>query len=96
MPVSLLVVGGGKMGEALVTGLLGRGGWEPTALAVVDPDPDRRAALTAAHDGLVVADAVTPELSAGATGAVVAVKPEIAESACRSIGAAGITRVLSV
>lgn len=84
------------MGGALVSGLLARGAYEPAALAVVDPDPDRRAALAEAHAGLAVAPAVTGELAAGAEGAVLAVKPEIAESACRSLGAAGVTRVLSV
>lgn len=96
MPVSLLVVGGGRMGEALVTGLVRRGPWVPADLAVVDPDPVRRDALASAHEGLAVVDAPSLELAVAAGGAVLAVKPEAAEPACRHLGAAGITRVLSV
>lgn len=84
------------MGGALVSGLVTRGTWEPTAVAVVEPDAGRREALTAAHPGLVVAEALSDELAAGADGAVLAVKPELAEPVCRRLGAAGITRVVSV
>ncbi|MGH9082537.1 MAG: pyrroline-5-carboxylate reductase [Acidimicrobiales bacterium] len=96
MPVSLLVVGGGRMGRALVAGLVGRAGWAAGRIGVVDPDPSCRAALAAAHPGLVVADAPSPELARAGGDAVLVVKPEVAESACRSLGAAGIVRVLSV
>ncbi len=82
------------MGEALVAGLLRQGPWQPGDLAVVDPDPARRAAISAL--GVAVADVVGAELTASATGAVLAVKPEVAEPACRTLGAAGITRVLSI
>jgi pyrroline-5-carboxylate reductase len=46
-------------------------------------------------------DAVTPDHLAAEKfdpdgGAVLAVKPEVSESACRAIGAAGVTRVLSI
>ena len=84
------------MGEALVTGLVRRGPWAPADLAVVDPDPVRRDALASAHEGLAVADAPSPELAGPADGAVLAVKPEVAEPACRQLGEAGVTRVLSV
>jgi pyrroline-5-carboxylate reductase len=99
MPVSLLVVGGGRMGGALVTGLVTRGSWSPADVAVVEPDPDRRAALEAAHPGLVATAAPDPSLVAHMGpegGAVLAVKPDVAEAACRSVGAAGGRRVLSV
>lgn len=97
MVAKLLVVGGGKMGAALVEGLLASGWAGPPDLTVVEALPARRGQLTA-RDGLatrfsglqVVADAVPAE------GAVVAVKPGDVEMACRALGPAGVGRVLSV
>lgn len=96
MAVKLLVVGGGKMGSALVTGLLTRGGWTPSDVAVIELDPDRRAVLAAEHEGLVVLDGPSPGAVAEDGGVVLAVKPDVAEPVCRALGTAGITRVLSV
>jgi pyrroline-5-carboxylate reductase len=90
-----VVVGGGRMGGALVAGLLGRGGWDAADLTVVEPDAARRAELEAAHPGLRVAASLEGG-AATADGAVLAVKPDVAEPACRSLGAAGVRRVLSV
>lgn len=91
MAPKLLVVGGGKMGSALLTGLLDSG-WAPAGeLAVSDPEPAQRERLSAAHPGLVVTDAPV-----AADGAVLAVKPDAAEGVCRTLAAAGIPRVLSV
>ncbi len=84
------------MGGALVTGLLTRGGWTPDRVAVVEPDAGRRARLSSAHPGVVVVEAPSEGLTDPDGGAVLAVKPEVAESACRGLGAAGIRRVLSV
>ncbi|MGH8988164.1 MAG: pyrroline-5-carboxylate reductase [Acidimicrobiales bacterium] len=96
MAASLVVAGGGRMGGALVTGLLDRGGWPAEELAVVEPDEGRRADLVAAHPGLCVVDAPSASLAGPDAGAVLAVKPEVAEPACRDLGAAGMRRVLSV
>jgi|ERR1035441_7424622 pyrroline-5-carboxylate reductase len=91
MAPKLLLVGGGKMGSALLTGLLA-GEWaEVSELAVSDPDPTQRDRLVAAHPGLTVLDA---PVAAG--GALLAVKPEVAEGVCRALAAVGIDRVLSV
>jgi pyrroline-5-carboxylate reductase len=91
MTATLLVVGGGRMGSALLTGLVAAG-WAPVdELAVCDPDPDRRRALTELHEGVVVTDAPVP-----AAGAVLAVKPDVAEGVARTVGAVGIERVLSI
>jgi pyrroline-5-carboxylate reductase len=95
MVVDLLVVGGGKMGSALVAGLLGAG-WEPERIGVVEPDPQRRDALLAAHPGITAEPALQSISIAPEGGAVLAVKPDVAESVCRALGAAGITRILSV
>ncbi len=68
------------------------GGWAPAEqLAVSDPDDAQRDAVAAAHPGVAVhAEPVA------ADGAVLAVKPDVAEGACRTLGAVGIPRILSV
>lgn len=96
MAPELLVVGGGRMGGALVGGLLARSEWGDGTIAVVEPDPDRREALAGAHPGLQVVAALGPDLVGQGTGAVLAVKPDAAEVACRTLKAAGVRRVLSI
>lgn len=94
MAVKLLVVGGGRMGGALVAGLL-RAEWAPVEeLAVVELSAERRAELGAAHRGLAVLDRA--DRVEGAQGAVLAVKPDIAESVCGTLAPTGVRRVLSV
>ena len=91
MAARLVVVGGGRMGEALVGGLVAAG-WAPVdELCVVEVDAARRDELAARHPGLtVVADPVAGE------GAVVAVKPGDVPAACAAVAAAGTSRVLSI
>ena len=89
--VRLAVYGGGRMGEALVTGLLAARWAEPDELCVVEVVGARRDELEKTHPGLrVCAEGIR------AAGAVVAVKPDDVEAACRAIGAAGADRVLSI
>jgi pyrroline-5-carboxylate reductase len=89
----LAVVGGGKMGAALVSGLLAAGWAKAQDLLVVEPVAARRQELAAAYPGLAVADA-----PGAAEGVVVAVKPSDVEAACRAVGATGAAppRVLSI
>jgi pyrroline-5-carboxylate reductase len=87
----LLVVGGGRMGSALIGGLLVAGWTTVDGLAVCDPDSASRARLAAARPGLSVHEAPVE-----ADGAVLAVKPDAAEAALASVRAAGIHRVLSI
>ena len=87
----LTLVGGGKMGEALLTGLLGAGWASAEELAVVEPVEPRRKELLDRFPGVRVTDGV-----AATDGAVLAVKPADVEAACASVGAAGARRVLSV
>lgn len=68
---------------------------------MAEPDPHRREALAEEYPGLVLFEAVTPDhVDAGLfdadSGALLAVKPEVSEPACRVLGAAGVTRVLSI
>ena len=90
----LAVVGGGKMGTALLAGLLAAGWASAEELLVVEPVGTRRDELAAAHPGLSVSDGLAG--AGGAEGAVVAVKPGDVEAACRALGAAGVGRVLSI
>ncbi|HYI61427.1 MAG TPA: pyrroline-5-carboxylate reductase [Acidimicrobiales bacterium] len=87
----LLVIGGGRMGEALVGGLVGSGWASAAEIAVAEVDAGRRAELAAAHPGLAVGDDVVPT-----DAAVVAVKPADAPAAAEAAGRAGARRVLSI
>lgn len=79
------------MGSALLAGLLASGWAAAEAVTVCEPDADQRGRLTAAHPGLVVVGSPV-----AAEGAVLAVKPEVAEGVCRTLAAVGIDRVLSI
>jgi pyrroline-5-carboxylate reductase len=97
---NLLIVGGGKMGGALLGGLL-RSGWAELAdVVVVEPAAERRDDLTEAFPGLRVLDApeagVLQEDGERIVGAVLAVKPDVAEGAARALGVTGVRRVLSI
>jgi pyrroline-5-carboxylate reductase len=91
------MVGGGKMGEALVSGLL-RSGWgTPGApqITVVEADSARRRYWETHYQGLPVADAIE-NVGEPAGEAVIAVKPTDVEAVCRQLAASGVTRVLSI
>jgi pyrroline-5-carboxylate reductase len=98
MTKELLVVGGGKMGEALVSGLLGSGWAGPGEVAVAEVSPARRSELGAErglagrYPGLEITGGELPP----ANGVVLAVKPADVEDACRSLEGSGATRVLSI
>jgi pyrroline-5-carboxylate reductase len=84
--VRLLIVGGGRMGEALIGGLLAAG-WD--GIGVVEKVDDRRRELAARFPSVrVERDPVE------ADGAVVAVKPNDVRSVCEAL--AGTKRVLSI
>jgi pyrroline-5-carboxylate reductase len=87
----LLVVGGGKMGEALLGGLLASGWAAAAEVAVVEPDPARRQVLADRFEGIAVGEAPVV-----ADGAVLAVKPPMIPAVCTQLGELGITRMLSI
>lgn len=89
--MKLELVGGGRMGEALLTGLLASGWADAADIGVVEKLDDRREVLASLFPG--VATLGEPQK---ADGAVVAVKPDDVESVCAEIGAAGCGRVLSI
>jgi pyrroline-5-carboxylate reductase len=87
---AVLIIGGGRMGEALLGGLLsaGRGAGE---LAVAEVSAARREELAAAHPGVAVVEAPI-----AAAGAVLAVKPGDVTVTARAVVDAGCERLLSV
>lgn len=86
----ILIVGGGRMGEALLGGLLAAG--RPARdLAVVEPVEARRRDLEARFPGVTVSAAARQ-----GDGVVLAVKPGAVPAAARAAGEAGCRRVLSI
>ena len=83
------IVGGGRMGEALLGGL--RAARPDRSVRVVEALPARAEELRAAHPGLEVTDRPGP-----AEGTVVAVKPHQVSDAARAIGGADGGRILSI
>ncbi|MGZ4682325.1 MAG: pyrroline-5-carboxylate reductase [Acidimicrobiales bacterium] len=90
----LELIGGGRMGEALLAGLLADGWATADEVAVVEPVAARRDELVGRYPGLTGRDA-----PAGAEGVIIAVKPghvaEVARS-LRVLGPDAVGRVLSI
>ena len=87
----LQIVGGGKMGEALLGGVLDSGWATPAEVSVVEPAEARRQELLATHPSLTV----TEEIDSSAD-AIIAVKPQHVVGVARGLAAAGVDRVLSI
>ena len=85
--MELLIVGGGRMGEALLGGLLAAG----RELAVAEVSAARREELAAAYPDVEIVE--TP---IAADGAVLVVKPGDVAEAARAVADAGAGRILSV
>jgi pyrroline-5-carboxylate reductase len=88
--MELLIVGGGRMGEALLGGLLAAGRAAPE-LAVAEVSPARLEELTAAYPDVEIVEAPI-----AADGAVLVVKPGDVAEAARAVADAGAGRILSV
>lgn len=89
--VALQVVGGGRMGEALVGGLFDSGALSPGDVRVVEAWAARRAELASRFPGTEISEACGP-----ADGTVVAVKPGDVAAACEAAAGPGSGRVLSI
>ncbi|MFN8050175.1 MAG: pyrroline-5-carboxylate reductase [Acidimicrobiales bacterium] len=87
----LQIVGGGRMGEALLGGIVASGWASAADVRVVESVAARRAELAAAYPGLEVTDAPGP-----ADGTIVAVKPADVPAVVAAITAAGGGRLLSI
>ena len=88
------------MGSALLGGLLTSGWVVPEQVAVAETAATRRDELHHEFPGVRILDAPEQDLLSDSpgrlAGAVLAVKPDVAEGACRVLGAVGVTRVLSI
>ena len=89
--VRLQVIGGGKMGEALLAGLVSYGWADSHELHVVEPDPARRDAVTGAAPGVSVSGEPVADADA-----VIAVKPDVVAAVLPALASAGVGRVLSI
>ncbi len=87
----LQIVGGGRMGEALLGGLLAAGWAQPEELAVVERMEQRRSQLADLYPGVAVLVEPGP-----CEGAVLAVKPGDVGEACKELALAGVRQVLSI
>lgn len=88
----LQIVGGGKMGEALLGGLLASGWATPAEIRVVEKLGGRRAELTANHPGVEVTDT-----AGDADGWLLATKPgDIPATAAQAAAGDGTERILSI
>ena len=87
----LVVVGGGRMGHALLGGLV-RTGWASAAdLAVIEPRADAREDLVARYPGVIVGDGPIP-----APSGVLAVKPSDVDVAAEVLARCGCERIVSI
>lgn len=96
--MQLVVVGGGKMGEALLGGLVAAGWAPPGAITVVEPVEARRDELERRHEGLVLAGGIDDAMAAaeGPVDVLVAVKPDQVADVCASLSPHAPRRVLSI
>jgi pyrroline-5-carboxylate reductase len=85
------MIGGGKMAEALLGGLIEKGWAAAEELHVVEPVEARRTELTAALPGLSIGDAPIDGVDA-----VIAVKPDIVAAVLPALAAADVSRVVSI
>jgi pyrroline-5-carboxylate reductase len=91
MSYRMAVLGGGRMGEALLGGLFAAGSLTPAEVVVVEVVAERREALGRRFPGLSVLDAPV-----GAADVLVATKPADVPGALAAARAAGLERVLSI
>ncbi len=85
------MVGGGKMAEALLGGLIEHGWANADELHVVEPAAERQVVLDATYPGISVGNAPMSGIDA-----VIAVKPHIVEVVLPVLSEAGVGRVLSI
>ncbi len=101
--MKLLVVGGGKMGEALVSGLIATSWCTASDITIVEPLAARRDELVSLIPGAHIAAGV-PDPQSGAAGetsfvvdtVVIAVKPYDVPLACQQVRHLNAQRIISI
>ncbi len=88
---SLQIIGGGKMGEALLGGLIEQEWATPTDFVVIEPDPGRQDLIASSYPGVLVVGSPQSNVDA-----IVAVKPAVVPAALGVLAKAGAARVLSI
>lgn len=91
MGLRLQFIGGGRMGEALLGGLIAQGWAQPGEMAVTETLAERRSELSGRYPQTLVSDA--PQAGVDA---VLATKPNDVEAAATALAALGPPRVLSI
>jgi len=82
----LAVIGGGRMGEAIVGGLIAAGAFGPEQIVVADPDPRKRDHLVAELAISAVANGATA--ASGADVVILAVKPQVIDAVVTALASA--------
>ncbi len=83
LPAPVVVIGGGRMGEAIVSGLLSAGACAVGDVVVTEPHVERRRELGDAHGVRTVAEAT--DALAGARIVLLAVKSQVIDEVVRGI-----------
>lgn len=96
MALTLIILGGGRMGSAFAEGLLAAHWCERDELAIVARSKETRASLEERFPGVAVLASLEQADVDDATGAILSVKPDHAEGVARVAGACGVRRLLSV
>lgn len=91
MNIKLQCVGGGKMGEALLAGLVASKWAKAEELAVVEAMESRRLELQQGHPALTVTDSPLSDVDV-----LLAVKPGDVPAATKTLANLGIARLLSI
>ncbi len=91
MATRLQVIGGGKMGEALLSGLVADGWAAAGELHVVEPDAGRRGVLAGSLPGVSCGDTALVGVDT-----LVAVKPHVVADVCAGLAVLGVPRVVSI
>ncbi len=86
-----MIVGGGKMGEALAAGLITAGWAEPADITIVEPMDQRREELEKANPGFRII--TSPEKT---NDVLVSVKPDQIQNVCESLSIAPPERLISI
>jgi len=91
----LAVIGGGRMGEAIIKGLLDASALSASAVVVAEPSEPRRSALSSAYGVQCVADGA--QALEGAAIVLLAVKPQVIDAVVTSLSAhVGTAMVVSI
>ena len=91
MGKKLSIIGGGKMGEALLAGLLSADWASPENISVVEPDEIRREELQGKFKGVECSETLT-----SSDNFLLAVKPQLVLNVCEELNTYNPRRVISI